>query len=263
MIRKAFTFVELLSVMAIIGILASMLIGVGLTIRNKAKDATTSTRMEAILTAAAAYSQDGNGLAYVLQNRYGDNPVTGGFGGSKLYLASGTAPYYGSPISAPWKEGLVVSRTLKSLDPQYTYKILEGVGVITSQYVNDVRPAPQEPWNDSWGNPLAVGYLLYQPPQGSGAGQSDEALTKYGYNRSITLAVAAIGPNPTKVAVGTVGSPNYTNIWDYVTDKCDAVNWKTDGTTAGNSFSAPPWKGTKSYIQNGDRCQLTAPLEIR
>ncbi len=120
--RPAFTLLELLMVVTIIMVLMGLAVGIGVEIREKAKESATSMRMEHILSALANYSTVDGSIAMVLQNNLGlggavqfatvhaIDSVTTGAGnqppGFRYYYKEGPNPFVTWDItSANWQSG--------------------------------------------------------------------------------------------------------------------------------------------------------------
>jgi hypothetical protein len=129
-------------------------------------------------------------------------------------------------------------------------------------------------WNDSWGHPLMVGYALFQPERFKrrfdGQNRRDlflkGALNAYGYNRAVYLSAAAVGPavdpdarlETLATSTGALAdAPVLRRLWRQARSVCAAQDWTEQG------FAAPPWQGVRERKTKGQRCFVTAPIEIR
>ncbi len=169
------------------------------------------------------------------------------------------------------------------LSPLRTIDLLVAAGVLPvggeSQYRTDRKL--KRTWNDAWGNPLVVGYAVFQPERFYRNYDRDnrrELLLKsaqnaYGYGRSIYVAVGAVGPERGAIAGSITGSgaldastgpasdpAPLAQIWKQICRNCGAHLWTESG------FASPPkaWSsGTAKGAKNGMRSFLSQPKEIR
>ncbi len=223
--RQAFTLLELLVVITVIAVLASMILAVVPMINKRAKIAATSQRIDALLMGLGAVQEEGS-IAYRLQR----DAMLGGVltyktdNNGVTYFKDGTLlaqPPNPVPPSAylvhPW--GKAYQNTagtgwlgpdpmlLSKLSPLRTMELLLASDVVRD--INDYKTkrSPRENWNDRWGNPLVVGCAFYQPNQPrtldwKGAAITTpnndlglkQALTDYQYARCVYVSVAAGGP---------------------------------------------------------------------
>jgi len=223
--RPAFTLLELLVVITVIAILASMILAAVPMVNKRAKIAVTSLRMDALLMGLGAVQEDGS-IAYRLQR---DAKLGGVFTyttdkNGVAYLGNGTLlaqqpnpvppsaylvhPWgkaYQNTVGAGWlgPDPMLLSK----LSPLRTKELLLASGVVRD--INDYKTkrSPRENWNDRWGNPLVVGCAFYQPNQrrtldwrgtaitipNNDLGLK-QALTNYQYARCVYISVAAGGP---------------------------------------------------------------------
>jgi prepilin-type N-terminal cleavage/methylation domain-containing protein len=161
------------------------------------------------------------------------------------------------------------------LSPLRTLALLEASGLLSPddepKFRSDRRS--RQPWNDAWGNPLVVVYALFQPERFHRAWDAENrrdlllhgAQKAYGYTRSLYLAVGAIGPTirdrGTLAALAASSdragdAAPLRELWLQVRDTDRANEW----TEA--SFDDPAWKDVRDRRQGGERCFLTAPIEL-
>jgi len=185
--------------------------------------------------------------------------------------------------------------SLSNLRPYRSAQLLYAAGVLPdlTPATWSLSPAPRQPWNDAWGNPLVVAYALYQPPAfdiydhpapPSGfAGRSDnlppnayfeQADKAYGFTRATYISVAAAGPRLSTPLVNDAKADAIA-IWKQVNEVCnrDAASvelWRVDPHTATTPFNAmmtPPWSGVRrakgKTTRAGERCFLLAPVELQ
>jgi prepilin-type N-terminal cleavage/methylation domain-containing protein len=168
------------------------------------------------------------------------------------------------------------------LSPLKTIELLTAAEALPSggaaSYRTDRKPT--RTWNDAWGNPLVVGYALFQPERYYRTWDRDNrrdlllkgAQAAYGYSRSLYFAVGAVGPDravlkPAIESTGLAGSTGTVDdrvplatIWKQICQVCDAQLW-TEG-----SFTAPPTAfkaGISKGKKSGMRSFLSKPYEIR
>jgi prepilin-type N-terminal cleavage/methylation domain-containing protein len=160
------------------------------------------------------------------------------------------------------------------LSPLRTVALLQAAGVLglddAPLYRTDRRT--RQPWNDAWGRPLVVAYALFQPERFHRVWDVENrrdlllhgAQKAYKYSRSLYLAVGAVGPTVRENAAladlaasdGPADAAALRRLWLQVRDTAKANEW----TEA--SFDAPPWKDVRDRKQAGERCFLTAPIEL-
>ena len=298
--KRGFTLIEVLVVVAVIGILAGLLFAAGSIVKTKAKGLNTIARIESILTAATLSGQGDRSLALRLQQ-------DAGVGGVALFTqtAGVASPALGETWSCldstatnplilpyPWGKAAQVEfdpsetwyasplRTAVSLKDLRTFKsqrILEVLGVLpeTNPTLAYANRKPGSPWNDGWGNPLVVAYALYQPPKYKNSPADyylSESLKAYGYNRSIYLTIAGAGLKIRTALSSTssISTGDLANIWTQVNSVVNVDSgtmlkeWKVDSTY--NAFTNPPWQGVIEGVKptySGERCYLSAPVEFR
>ena len=304
MMKKAFTMMELLIVIGIIGLLAAMITVVSSRARDQAKAAITQQRIEAVVQGLLAYQSDGS-LAMSLQ--YGPlgvvPPTENGYARSEDWsVVYGPAPvatpyFWDAPfgkIPKDYTTGLPVPPDsvdrLSNFNPQKTIELLYASGVMidprdVERTVDPTTPAgpysiasqllakdrsSKMAWNDAWGNPIIVGYAVYQT-------RGDESKRKkevrdFGFNRAVYLSAGALGDPKS--------SPfNYSDPWIGNTGVLQK-SWKTinavvnsdngdDTFLTGERYvkGLRPWggiataKGIGPYV--GRSCYLSAPQEIK
>lgn len=115
----------------------------------------------------------------------------------------------------------------------------------------------ERPWNDRWGNPLVISYLLYQAASGTA---STDARRTYGSQRMLYVSAAASGSKLTGGTGNAMSRP--TEVWNH------ALNVASAGDAAAtiwdeNSFAQPPWRNVKTFRTSTGDAWLLAPMEIR
>jgi len=228
--RQAFTLLELLVVITVIAVLASMILAVVPMLNKRAKIAATSQRMDALLMGLGAVQEEGS-IAYRLQQdaKLGGVLTYTTDNNGVSYFKDGTLlAQFPNPVPPsaylvhPW--GKAYQKTtgtgwlgpdlmlLSKLSPLRTMELLLASGVVRD--INDYKTkrSPRENWNDRWGNPLVVGCAFYQPNQPrllNWQGKAfdatkpisknndiglKQALADYQYARCVYVSVAAGGP---------------------------------------------------------------------
>jgi prepilin-type N-terminal cleavage/methylation domain-containing protein len=311
--RPAFTLIELLVVIAIIGVLIGLLLPVAGEIRFRARGTDTVQRLRNIEAALRTAGSGGEGAAMTLHREViapalqAQGIATGitafqasvgrqvnwdwQSGGGNLVPVAGTwidpsQPFlwpfpWGQPTLGPdgAKTGVLLERRLDQLDPTATPGFLRFLGLITddAQWLDD--RSGTRGWNDAWGNPVVIGFALYQPllntstqTQWRQAGNHlvtrtgvlpdlylKQAMTTYGFNRAVYLSLGAVGPELRGTLAGNAVQASR-DLWTQVSDVCEATSWDQD------AWNARPeaWKGDVRWgRRNGERCFLTAPIELR
>jgi prepilin-type N-terminal cleavage/methylation domain-containing protein len=280
--KRAFTLVELLMVIAIILVLAGLLLAAGSVVREQARAAVTETRINGIIQGfATTFRSGGRGVAVAVQEKAALGGVlrfrgktsaeswtelTSGGAGEDLALSVPLTGTWLDPVpphhfAAPWEQAAAPGTASEpdidpatrlstvSLDRLSTAKsadLLALSGVVEDGQAATVRGdrGRNRPWNDAWGHPLVVAYGLFQPVT---AADLREAQQRYGYTRGLYLAVAAAGPEIADAAVRDDLALPVPAAWD--ADM--AALWTQACTVAGASawtgaaFAQPPWKGVR------------------
>jgi type II secretory pathway pseudopilin PulG len=292
------SLLELVIVVAILLLLMTLIIESIASARLQARQAITDRRIEDIRLKLSCLGQDGSGATYVIQ-KYWQDPVAPSpeFGIVRYDLNSVLArpdPVGGGiwldlgpkwNLGVPWgRENRIGSAEtdidipLIAFNARRTISLLVLIGVLPgndpSTFDNETLSAyasrnREHAWNDAWGNPLVIGYALYQPSDADPivAGmQVAEAHIQYQYERRMYVSVASAGPTLTF-------TPDFSN--PAATDATIAAVWKQANeicqanpadTWVGSRFGNPPWHDIKhaSGWQSGKflRCSLSAPLDL-
>lgn len=324
-----FTLIELLVVIAMITILASLLVVGGGMALKQARIAGTIQRIEAVTRAFSQLGQAEGSAAFVVQDRLAaEDPALGGaltigypsnilvadrgtwlsygarydVGASRWVVADPARPYH---LRFPWGQPPMVYvpdgdfDTTRDLAPfglsqmnvECSATLLELAEVLPTDGLSayEMERDPGAAWNDRWGNPLVVGYALYQygpdadhtavnegvPPDraaveglsGAARGfagrfnwQWKRVQDFYGYTRSCYLAVGSAGPVLDDQRADAAG------LWaqiDRVANRDDEGDelWRTGNGV--NAMNQPPWQGIR-VEKDGRRIGiLSAPLEVR
>ncbi len=199
--RLAFTLVELLVVIAIMALIVALLIPAVSMLRETARAADTTQRLDQIVQGLVGLGRVGKQAADIIHEqviapqlksegyatgvlkfvvshetniRYAIwnnvRPSLAALDGNYL---SQTAPQC---LPFPWGQqtlddttgeptGSIYPFALPSMSPTATVKllVLAGVEVDAARWATD--RAHNRPFNDAWGNPLVLGYAFYQPPR--------------------------------------------------------------------------------------------------
>jgi len=257
--RRAFTLIELLIVLSVIALLAGLIIGVLPILRLQSRLTLTQGRMQDFLGALSRMGSTERtpGQALLEEVKIAGSPALGGvrrfsaaFDG-RLGVVEGAWLSYDT-VAKPWEmrfpwgrnaivfaadgtpgskaPGLLTSAkprhfAMSQMNPRLSEAFWVASGLCAR--VEDYRSirTPSRAWNDAWGNPLVVGYALYQYGPRP-AGQSplapvrtdDPVVTAdepdqgtYGntikYARQQILAIEALRqPRIVYVSVGALGS---------------------------------------------------------
>ncbi len=334
--RTAFTLIELLIVITIIGVLMGLLIATIPGVIYNAKALKTASRMDAILHGLSKVGQQEGSAAMILQrdaylggvfqfdvkggslvpkpadpgdsrpdNLFFDESATGS-GAPHIFCTPWGKNDLLKPTAAspPLDPNLAVSMELMDVKHSFTLPPPKGkqLSSITLMKMSGILP-PDDPltpqdeaveayktdrssergWNDAWGNPLVIGWAIYQP-----AGSTDplaansagkrcrDALSQYQYNRSVYIAIASVGPIPYDITANAAVAPGtykeadiddwestiLPQIWAQACGVCQGDRkWDDKG------FDNPPWQGVKKGKKEvGGRdlkCQLTTPHELK
>lgn len=311
--RSAFTLIELLIVIAIIGLLIGLLLPVANEIRFRARATDTIQRLRNIESGLRAAGAGGEGAALTLHREViapalQAQGITTGVtdfqasvgrqvswdwqsGGGNLVPVAGAwiDPAHSFLWPFPWgqdtlgtegaKSGVRLERSLDQLDPTATTGFLRFLGIMDNdtQWLDD--RSQTRGWNDAWGNPVVIAFALYQPQlntttqtQWRQAGNNlvtrtgvlpdlylKQAMSTYGFNRAVYLSFGSVGPQP-RVAIASTAIQASRDLWTQVSDVCNAAEWDQE------AWDARPetWKGDVRWgKRNGERCFLTAPIELR
>lgn len=176
-----------------------------------------------------------------------------------LGLATGAPKTWSATELEAWQEP--EQHRIHELWPEFTAELLEAIRIAPDAATVRSDRNPDQPWNDSYGNPLVTALALYQPPVNSGD-PNDAYLTAakrfYGFNRACYVAVASVSPTPvTTFPTDDAGfAAAARSTWDAVVDKSEKV-W--DET----SFETAPWSSVQVSKENKKRYLLSAPQMFR
>ena len=313
MMKKAFTMMELLIVIGIIGLLAAMITVVSKRARDQGKESITRQRIEAVVQGLLAYQSDGS-LAMNLQVALGPlgvgDPDETGYARSEswtdLYPANPAfkTPYFWDAPFGKKPKDYVTSfpappdsiDRLSNFNPRKTIELLYASGVMTDPRTEERTTPSDDPtftgatlvpyriasqllvkdrstrmaWNDAWGNPIIVGYAIYQT-RGDATLRAKE-VREFGFNRAVYLSAGAVGASKP-------ASINYSGSWITSTGVLQ-TSWKTinaavnsdngdDTFVSGERYmkGLRPWGGIATGKGKGPysnyTCYLSAPQEIK
>ena len=301
--KRAFTMIEMLFVISIIGLLAAMLTLVSKNARDQVNSSITHQRIEAVIQGLLAYQSDGS-LALALQSGPLAVTYSNGYARSNSNWTSveptnpGDTPYF---WDAPFGKGAkdyvtgdttVVDR-LSNFNPQKTIELLRASGVMMdprtqTRAVDPPLPLPYSiasqllatdrsgkmAWNDAWGNPIIVGYAVYQTK--GDATQREKDVRKYGFNRAVYLSAGAVGKekrNSINYSGAWMGNSGVLQkSWDLINDVVNTRNGNGNGNDIPLSEELyvgerKPWSGIATATGNGPnrdfKCYLSAPQEVK
>ena len=277
--KKAFTMMELLIVMGIIGLLAAMITVVSKRARDQGKEAITRQRIESVVQGLLAYQSDGS-LAMSLQYGPLQASIDNGFARANdtwdavelapvntRYLYFWDAPYGKKPQdfvkSLP---GLPDSiDQLSNFNPQKTIELLYASGVMTDPRTEERTTPSDDPtftgatlvpyriasqllakdrstrmaWNDAWGNPIIVSYAIYQT-RGDATLRAKE-VRDFGFNRTVYLSAGAVGASKP-------ASINYSGSWITSTGVLQ-TSWKTINATVNSDNGDDTFVSGERYMK--------------
>ncbi len=312
---RGFTLIELLVVVVIILLVAGLILAGSLLIQRSAWVLITTQRIEQITSNLGQLSVSEGGPAMNLL--YGREIRPGMFLGDRCDVA---APYK-FRLWSPWGQPDLFNRTGSDLpnegatatvqrvrcwiDPatgpaagqepvefcvdfSAELSVLACLAAQTSSYQND--RSNSRPWNDHWGNPLAIGMLVYEPrgaPDGAdfksylalpAQAKLRQSLTRsptktydvavnpvqnerlwalsrdrLGYNRLIYLMVGA----SCTVRPAIAGDPR--SVWNAVCKRFRDAGRLWDD----QAQIKPLWKGVGDQRQGSDVVLLSAPTVLR
>jgi prepilin-type N-terminal cleavage/methylation domain-containing protein len=304
MMKRAFTMIELLIVISIIGVLAAMLILVSKNARDRVNSSITHQRIEAVIQGLLAYQSDGS-LALALQSGPLSVSISNGFALSNdnwtsvaATIPGNTRYFWDKPFGKGAKDyvtGAPDVDRLSNFNPQKTIELLRASGVMmdhrTEQRTGNDPTLPPGPysvaskllatdrsgkmaWNDAWGNPIIVGYAIYQTK--GDATQRKIDIRNYGFNRAVYLSAGAVG----KVKRSSINySANWTGdsgvlqkSWNMINEIVNTRN--RDGNDNGIEITEElyvgeqkPWSGIATATGKGlnrkFECYLSAPQEVK
>jgi prepilin-type N-terminal cleavage/methylation domain-containing protein len=265
--RNAFTAVEMLIVVAIIGILAGLLLPGVTMMRNRAKMVATTVKVQAVTTGLQQAGSERDLVAMLVDRLAGFStppaPATLVYPPGQRYRGG----------SGSWTRESIA---LNQYSPEFSVALLHYAGVFDDAPIwgssasdkasdatlrtaaanaYDNERGPKHPWNDAFGNPLVVAYAYWDS---SGLGTT----TKDVRPRGISVSVGATG----SIAAGSgamSSSARLSAMWSQINAGCDKNGeWKVNGSV--NAWDAPPWQGIKSgkHKPTGSTCVISAPMEI-
>ncbi len=302
--RRAFTLVELLVVIAIVVVIAALLIPVVSMLRETARAADTTQRLDQIMQGLAGLGGGGKQAADVIHERviaphlklqgfptgvqkfvvsYETNMRYAVWNNARPALAALDGNYTSAAapqcLPFPWGQQTLDDTTgqptggkttfaLPSMSSTATVELLTlaGIDVDAARWATD--RARNRPFNDSWGNPLVLGYSFYQPRRnttvvvrtmqvGGGLYTAIDDLRNtiyedlffthaektYQYTKAVYLVAAAAGPVLAQPLSGSSTpaalAADQQAVWNQATTACEASAWTAE------AWSAPPWTGVK------------------
>jgi type II secretory pathway pseudopilin PulG len=292
------SLLELMIIVAILLLLMTLIVESIASARLNARQLITDARIEDIRRKMANLGQDGSGATYVIQKHLQDPLTPSPEFGIVRYdtdsLLARPHPVGGGTwldlgpvwnLGVPWgRENRIGSAEvdldipLSAFNARRTIELLVLIGVLPA---NDPSTAANEtlaayssrernrPWNDAWGNPLVIGYALYQPSDADpivAGKQVAESHNQYQYERRFYFSVASAGPTLTftpDFSSPAASDATVSAVWKQANDICQA---NPADTWVGSRFANPPWHDIKhaSGWQSGKllRCSLAAPLDL-
>lgn len=307
--RRAMTLIEVLVVITIIALLIGLLVPTTRFAMRAARASGTAQRINGVLAGLAGLSST-DGVAARIQREAGLGGVLA-FDYPNGFLAptQGTWLTYGAPhhLRFPYGQkrlqfqgnGAGASElppadfTLGQLSPAKSLELLVAAGIIPAGSRAEAAYAENRSgdvaWNDRWGNPLVVGYALYQYGPATGSGESAAGtkefdnqwrtvLQRYGRTRSLLVAVGAGGPVLPAGFDGQLGTllaasdrpATLAALWahiDTVANRLDdgtTPRWRVDASASVNAAERAPWVGIRQAGDSEGRyCLLSAPQELQ
>lgn len=288
--RRGLSLIELLIVLVVIIILVG-LVSTGATLLIfRAKSAATVKRMDEIATAINGIGVNRGGGAFTLRGRlgldaaspsawrtaieatYADTALRAYAGTDSGSIASqlpsgGPAQFLLGETVGPWGRIPIAGgatapapRTIRTMSPLLSLFFLVEAEVVpfataVAAYRDDRSPA--RAWNDRWGNPIVVSWLLYQTASGTAA---TEARRTYGANRLLHLSLAAGGRRIGGATGDAMTLP--AEVWAHALDVASAGDAAAPIWDEG-SFTDAPWRGVRATRNTRGDGWLMAPMEVR
>lgn len=256
MTRRGFTLIEMLVVIAVIGVLAGLLLPAVTMMRNRARAAATTLKLQAVSNGLQQAGTERDLVALLATRLPGFSTPAG----ATLSHPPGERHRGGG---GAWQ---VESVALRDYSPARSGELLYYAGVCDARPRFDdaaadataraaaltdyetVRGADHG-WNDAFGSPIVVAYAYWD------VGTSDQHQRR----RGISVAVGSPGSKP---RANASWPGRLQDMWDQITAAADQNRWRVDGGT--NAWVDPPWSGAKNGRDkvSGGTCVLLSPLEI-